>query len=374
MDEMREILISTATRLFEQEGGDDAARMARRGAFPSELWQAVADAGLPLALLSAERGGFGLSGADALDLVGIGGGFGSPVPLGETMVANWMLAEAGLPPVEGVATFVELAPGAVITKDGASWRVRGEAFWAPWARHAGTIVLLGDSWIVAASAADVTVAEDQAENGLPRDDVAIDTTLPADRIAPRPILLDRETVQAAGALIRAMEMAGALRTVLALTVQYAGERVQFGKPIARLQAIQQQIAVLADQVAAANAAADIAADAWQGTVSVLSVAVAKARVGEAAGIAAAIAHQVHGAIGFTQEHRLHIFTKALWAWRDEFGSELFWQRWLGRRAVAAGGAFWRTRWPMFRPSRGQNRGPDSMPRSVANSANVAGSA
>ena len=69
----------------------------------------------------------------------------------------------------------------------------------------------------------------------------------------------------------------------------------------------------------------------------VTVAAAKARVGEAAGVAAEIAHQVHGAMGFTHEHSLHHFTRRLWAWRDEYGRETHWQEQLGRR-VAGGGA------------------------------------
>lgn len=336
MDEMLEILTATATRLFEHQAGDDAARASRRGEMPGLAWNAVQEAGLPLALLSEEQGGFGLRRADAIGLVRIGGAFGSPVPLGETMVANWILAEAGLPPAEGIASFAELAPGASITRDGAGWQVKGDAYLVPWARHADTVVLLDVSHVVVLHAGDVMIAEDQAGNGLPRDDVSVDVAVPAERVVPRPERLSGDAVQAVGALVRAMEMAGALRTILALSVQYAGERVQFGKPIAKLQAIQQQLAVMAGQVAAANAAADLAADAWDDTIPILAIAIAKARTGEAAGIAAAIAHQVLGAIGFTEEHRLHIFSKALWAWRDEYGSEIVWQRRLGARALAGG--------------------------------------
>jgi alkylation response protein AidB-like acyl-CoA dehydrogenase len=119
-----------------------------------------------------------------------------------------------------------------------------------------------------------------------------------------------------------------------MTTDYANERVQFGKPIGRYQAVQHLIAVLATQVAAAGAAADIAAASFQ-EASLLAVAAAKLRVGEAAGICASIAHQVHGAIGYTDEHRLNYFTKRLWSWRDEFGSEVSWGRYLGKRAFAA---------------------------------------
>jgi alkylation response protein AidB-like acyl-CoA dehydrogenase len=96
--------------------------------------------------------------------------------------------------------------------------------------------------------------------------------------------------------------------------------------------------VLAGQSASATAAADMAADAvaaW-GQALVPAVAAAKIRCGEAAGTGAAIAHQVHGAIGFTREHRLHHYTRRLWAWRDEYGREAEWARRLGSHLVAAG--------------------------------------
>lgn len=341
MDEMLEILTRTATRLFEREAGDDAVRASRCGDLQSGVWDAIAANGLPLALLSENAGGFGLAPADALGLISIGGAFGSPVPLAETMLANWLLAAVGLSPVDGIATFAEMDATAGLAREGGGWRVRGAACFVPWARHADAIVAFLADHVVLVRHADIALSFDCAGNGLARDDFAIDAIVPDSQVVPRPKQLGREAVEAAGALIRALEMAGALRTVLALTVQYAGERVQFGKPIAKLQAIQQQIAIMADQCAAANAAADLAADAWGGAVPLLEIAVAKARVGEAAGIVASIAHQVHGAIGFTQEHRLHLYTKALWAWRDEFGSEPVWQRRLGAYALAqTDGGFW----------------------------------
>jgi len=66
------------------------------------------------------------------------------------------------------------------------------------------------------------------------------------------------------------------------------------------------------------------------------VAAAKARVGEAAGIVAEQAHQVHGAMGYTHEHQLHHFSRRLWAWRDEFGNETYWQQRLGTHLAGLG--------------------------------------
>ena len=132
-------------------------------------------------------------------------------------------------------------------------------------------------------------------------------------------------------------MAGALGEVLDMTVRYSQERVQFGRPIGKFQAIQQNLAVLAGQAAAAGAAADLAQEAAAKGFNPLTIAAAKARAGEAASIGAAIAHQVHGAIGFTQEHRLNHRTRRLWSWRDEFGSEAIWNRLVGEIAAKTGG-------------------------------------
>ena len=153
--------------------------------------------------------------------------------------------------------------------------------------------------------------------------------------------LDRLQLRAVGAALRTQQIAGALERVLEMTTQYAMDRTQFGRPLGKFQAVQQNLAVLAGHTAAAGAAADMAAEAVDDAIRLLPIAAAKARCGEAAGIRAAIAHQVHGAIGFTQEHRLHFLTKRLWSWRDEFGNEAEWNLLTGRHMVKAGPArYW----------------------------------
>jgi acyl-CoA dehydrogenase len=112
--------------------------------------------------------------------------------------------------------------------------------------------------------------------------------------------------------------------------------VQFGKPISKFQAIQHLMAQLAAETAAASAAVDMAVEASVVAPDRFAVAVAKARAGEAAGRGSAIAHQAFGAMGFTREHQLQYATRRLWAWRDEFGSEAYWQAELGRTIAAKG--------------------------------------
>ena len=73
----------------------------------------------------------------------------------------------------------------------------------------------------------------------------------------------------------------------------------------------------------------------------LAIASAKSRVDDAISICASIAHQVHGAIGFTYEHGLHFSTRRLWSWRAEYGSGSYWAKILGEKAVSNGANnFW----------------------------------
>jgi acyl-CoA dehydrogenase len=132
-------------------------------------------------------------------------------------------------------------------------------------------------------------------------------------------------------------MAGGLEYLLAQTVRYASERKQFGRAIGSFQAIQHQLALLAGHTAAAGIAAASAFRAADRGDAAFEIAVAKVRTGEAAGLGAGIAHQCHGAIGFTYEHSLHFATRRLWSWRAEFGAESHWAAEIGRRVAERGG-------------------------------------
>ncbi len=141
-----------------------------------------------------------------------------------------------------------------------------------------------------------------------------------------------EQLRRRAALMRSAQMVGALERVRELTVGYAAERRQFGQPLNRFQAVQQQLAELAGEVALAAAAVEVAA----ADPTPLRVAAARVVAGREAGRASAIAHQVHGAIGFTHEHPLHRFTTRLWRWRDEHGTEAAWAESLGTLLARAG--------------------------------------
>jgi len=174
-------------------------------------------------------------------------------------------------------------------------------------------------------------------------------TVTFDRVTPlasAPAGIDQTALMLMGCVVRAVETAGALEAVLDMSVRYANERVAFERPIATFQAVQHNLARLAGEVSAAMTAAHSAADAIARAETFddaifLEATAAKIRSAEAAQEGAAIAHQVHGAIGFTSEHILHRYTLRMLAWRDDFGNESHWAAALGNKIAARGAdEFW----------------------------------
>lgn len=341
MSETSEIIEGMAGRLFADLSSPERLCAAELGTWDADAWAQVSELGLPLALVPEDAEGVGLSWPEACRLVQSAGAAPLPLPLVETMLTNRMLALAGLALADGPATLAPVHPDDrfVLDRDGPGWRLRGTARRVPWAAHSTQIAVLAcfDGRLHAIRL-DSKVARLRSGTNLagePRDDISVDIILPDAAVAPLPADVGMDVVQHWGATLRAATLAGAARRTLEMTVAYANDRTQFGRTIGKFQAIQQSLAVMAGQAAAAAGAADLAADGLE-KGEVLSVAIGKARVGEAAGIIAAIAHQTHGAIGFTHEHSLHFQTKRLWSWREEFGNEAYWHRLVGHRMAAAG--------------------------------------
>ena len=330
-----EMLRETADRLFQAHCDTAVRRAADQGTWPAALWAAIEDAGLHRALVPEEAGGFGVAVADALSLLKVAGAHAAPLPLAETMLASWLLAGAGLDIPDGPLTAgpVRADETVTLTRENGGWHVSGTLTRIPWARDVAHLVVLADQWValIGHDAWSIDPGENVARE--PRDTMRIEGAA----IAAGRTRMTASDLIAVGAAMRTQQIAGALTRLTEMTTRYAQERVQFGRAIGKFQAVQQNLAVMAGQTAAAVAAADLAAEAIAGGLKILPVAAGKARAGEAAGIAAGIAHQVHGAIGFTFEHELHFLTRRLWSWRDEFGKDSVWQRLLGRHLAQAGG-------------------------------------
>ena len=341
MSDLQNILIDSASRLLTDLSGRSLWARAEQGEWPAKEWSALVEMGLVQALLPA-TGGENPTPEEALPLAELAGYHALPMPLPETLVGNYLLAKAGLALTDrplGLAGVPHEAGPRLSRREG-QWCLSGSLRRIPWARHLSRILLTAQTdhrpALVSLPTEGLRWQTDTSLAGEPRDSCLLqDVVLEPGDFAPLPA--DEPSLLEWGALIRSLQMAGAMRRVLELSVQYANERVQFGRPIGKFQAIQQQLAAAAGQAAAAGAAAGAAArQAGAPTSASFAIAVAKARVGEAAGTVAAIGHQVHAAMGFTQEHTLHYSTRRLWSWRDEFGNEAFWQREIGALAVAQG--------------------------------------
>jgi alkylation response protein AidB-like acyl-CoA dehydrogenase len=144
------------------------------------------------------------------------------------------------------------------------------------------------------------------------------------------------------ALARSAQIIGALEAALGLTIAFAEQRVQFGRPLSKFQAIQHLLSEMGAETAAACAATNAAiATVRRGAkLDDMATAVAKYRASMACSIVAEHAHQVHGAIGYTQEYSLARLTRRLWQWREDFGAESFWGNELGRAALADPARLW----------------------------------
>lgn len=337
------LVIATAERIFHGLCNPRDRRSSVNGEPDSALWRAIEDAGMPLCWVTEARGGSGLSVKDGFELLALAGRFALPVPLAETMLAAWLLDRAGLAVPEGMLTIAPAFGGEPVQVDTAS-RLDGAARGVPYAAWAAHLAVLGERGgrpvLALVRRADAEIAPGRSLAGEPKDDVRF-VDAPSVALAELPDGFGRDELMLMSAAMRARQMAGALAAVLDLAVQYARERIAFEKPIGRFQAVQHNLARLAGEVAAAEAASRSAADAiasadFRDDAVFLEVAAAKIRVGEAAGLGAAIAHQVHGAMGFTEEHHLHLLTRRLWAWRDDFGSESEWAVKLGHRMAARG--------------------------------------
>jgi len=349
-EDFSRIMIEQMDRLFEQQVTKDVLTAADRGDWPAAAWSAVSEAGLPHAMVAETSGGLGLSPVDAMSLMRRMGYHAVPLPLAETMVANHLFVEAKGEPLDGPVVFAPVTADdrilVTFDRDGAA--LSGAVSYVPWGGHVESLVVFardksGKGYLVRI-ARDAIAATRSRRNVAyePRDNLTLDGVhLPLAAVLEAPAYLQDGGLLPYVAAIRVQQMVGAMERALDYALTYANERVQFGRPIAKFQAIQHMLATAAGHFAAASAAADAMAESATFAGDLFTVAVAKARCGEAAGHVAAACHQVHGAMGFTHEHALHFTTRRLWSWRDEGGGESYWQEWIGRNVCALGGeALW----------------------------------
>lgn len=345
--ELRALIRDSVRRAF-MDGVTPALRVAaEQGEFPRPLWALVLELGLDRVLVP-DPGGDGEATTpwrQAEPIVRACGEFAVPLPLPEALLARWLLARAGVAQPEGLVT---LAPASLRPRPLNADALVLER--VPWGRQADWVVVAGgaiQSEILLVPGPQVSWVAGTNLAGEPRDQGTVAPAFHRDWV---PTDLPAGALRYLGGLLRASQAAGAGRAVLGLATDYAGQRQQFGRPLARFQVIQHQLARLAESMAAMDG---VTAAAWQALEAVglrgtgaraagrdarLLMAAAKATAGSLTDPVAGIAHQVHGAIGFTAEFSLHHFTRRLWSWRAEFGGPAAWHEELGTLALQRGGA------------------------------------
>jgi acyl-CoA dehydrogenase len=338
------IVAETAARIFADLADPQTVNAAKDESWKAPLWSALEENGLTLAWVPDDLGGAGAGLADGFDVLLEAGRFAAPVPIAETLLAGWLLAQARIPCPPGMMTLAPMRPKdrIVLNADGT---ISGRARGVPHARDAGYVAVLAHGSqgpvIALAETKSARIADVRGIAGHVVYELTFDKAKVL-KAADAPKGFGQDVLMLMGATARSLQTAGALRAILEISVRYSGERVAFEKTISKFQAVQHNLARLAGESAAATTAATSAADAIANADTLtapgiyLEAASARIRSAEAATEGASIAHQVHGAIGYTKEHILHRFTQRLLTWRDDFGNESQWAVELGTRVAAEG--------------------------------------
>lgn len=356
MSDAEELAGVVGDLLAERLGPDTVRDLGRTWA--ADLWGELESLGMTTVDVPERLGGGGGTTAEALTVVRVAGYHNAPIPLAESaFVGGWLKSQAGLPVSEGPSGIAVCRNRSVYLddSDGRS-RLTGTVA-VPWGRHARELLVVledGDATqlaVVDPAAAGTALTWTHGSNvaGEPRDEVRL-TGAVCREIHDLPDV-SVESALARAALGRAALMVGALERVVDLSLGHVTVREQFGRPLARFQVIAHYLATMTTQLVAARAALEGAARTAEGSapheVDSMAVAAAKTRAGASAEVITLLGHQVHGAIGTTEEHELGLSSRRLWAWRDEDGDEQYWSGVLGRQIASR--AYGSGLWPVLAP-------------------------
>ena len=304
--------------------------------FDRGLWQELCATGFHLVGVPEKFGGSGGGLREAAAVAEVAAFHAAVVPTVEAgLLGGWLLAQAGVAVPEGLA--VAALDGTDLQNGRLSGRLR-----TPWGRYADHVVVLvrsdGRAMVTVVPAAAAAIARADNLAGEPRDVLIFDDVAVNDLAATT---VDADDLLRRAALGRSVQLAGAARAVLKSACRHVADRIQFGRPLARMQAVQQHLATLAAEATAMRVSAEAAVLAVEaGDDPTVAVAAAKATTSAGASVVASIGHQLHGALGFSAEHPLGRATKRLWSWRDECGNESYWHDRLAAVAASHPGGWW----------------------------------
>lgn len=339
----KNMIADAAEKLFKDFLTPALRNEVYAGKWPGLLWDKLGEMGLLAAARPESAGGSGLAIAETCAIARACGKHAVPLPLVETFLADHALAEAGLVGGAGITGVALPVRGndLRLVRNGSTLSVSGRLRQVPWGRSLQRLVAIADE-----GGAPVTVVLDGpflpvilSENpaGEPRDTLEF-AAAPVAAAGSAGKGFSAPRLRALGALYRGAQMIGAMQTALELAVTHVKQREQFGRPIAKFQAVQQQIATMASEIVASDGVVTAAIEAAGMGPGLFQIAAAKSRLGRAVDMTVDVAHQVHGAIGTTRDYPLHLYTMRLSSWRDECGSPGEWSEWIGQLACRTGGA------------------------------------
>jgi acyl-CoA dehydrogenase len=294
----------------------------------TSLPQTLVDAGIPWIGTAESAGGSGgdifdaaialqtLSG-HAADVIGVDTGF----------VASWALSIGGLSSDRSLIAVAADPRNSLISSRSSSgeFLISGTAFDVPTNERIQFLLVLIDQELALIPFTACTVHQGENLAGEPRATVVLTNVTVTNHVAVESNFTQIDLL-ARLALARSVQISGALSQIRDLTVNYARTREQFGKPIADQQVIAHKLVEICELTLMSQAAVATALDA----PTIQNCAIAKSVTGRCARKASMAAHQVHGAMGMSQEYRLGALTTRLWSWTEEAGRPEFWNHYLGQ--------------------------------------------
>lgn len=327
MSEIRSMLVETVEKILKSKCTKELVLSAEKGSMAKQLWNQLESSGMTLVGIEERFGGVGGDLGDAYSLLKIAGKYSAPIPLAETFLANWLLSSSHLSIPQEAATIGPARKTDTLSflpaRDG--WVISGKMKYIPWARDVKTMAVFGktdkmEEIVASISLDECQIVKGESLAGEPRDEVILNNVFVSSERVSMNISINENDIWHYCTLTRIALMAGALEQIADLTIKYVNERLQFGQPIGKFQAVKQQLAIMAGEVVASSMTAEsMIATIDQGYIDI-EVGMAKIQLCEASTIVSKIAHQVIGAMGFTNEHALHLSTRRVWSWQDEYGT------------------------------------------------------
>ena len=359
LNEAQQMLKNSAQEFLEAECSKDYVREMEedeRGYTP-ELWQKLAEQGWLGLIIPEKYGGVELEYQDLIVLLEEMGRYMLPGPYFSTVVMGGMTITDAATEEQKQEYLPRIAEGQIIvtlainepsgrwdaegielkaSENGGKWVLNGTKLFVPNAHVSDYIVVAartGDGakdislFIVSTQAKGVeetllqTIASDRQSEVIFNNVELSSSDLLGEQNA---VWSTIEKVLQWGAIGKCAEMTGGGQEVLDMTVEYAKQRTQFGRPIGTFQAIQHHCANMATDVEGSKFITYQAA--WrlsEGLPADREVAMAKAWVSEAYRRVCALGHQSHGAIGFTKEHNMQLYSRRAKAAEIMFGDSNF---------------------------------------------------